>query len=161
MGVTGEGANEFAGKSCLGYQITAKRAATVSDLGIYCAGKPLAEAHAVGVFDATGQLVAQTQVTPQTAPSGLFAFAKLATPLVLEAGKTYFFVSNSVGVPTLVGAKSLVDPLHFDDPRFYFDHNVAITMDEKDGTQLKFPGAEIHDVNGGISFFGPNFRLTP
>ena len=161
FGVTGEGANEFAGKSCLGYQLTMKRAATVTDLGIYCAGKPLKSAHAVGVFDESGQMLSQLEISPQAAPSGLFVFGKLANPLNLQADKTYFFVSNSVGVPTLVGAKSIVDPLHFDDTRFYFDHNVAVTMDEKDGTILKFPGAQIKDINGGISFFGPNFRLAP
>lgn len=92
FGVTAEGANQFTGKWCLGYQLTMKRAATLTDLGIYCAGKPLAETHAVGVFDAKGALVTQTQILPQTAPSGLFAFGKLPTRLVLEAGKTYFLV---------------------------------------------------------------------
>lgn len=156
-----EGANEFAGKTCLGYRITMKRRAMVTDLGIYSAGKPLEQPRAAGIYDAAGTLLSKVEISPQDAPSGLFTFHKLPAPLILEAGKTYTVACNSAGLATLIGTEARVDPLHFEDPRFYFDHNVAVNMDGTDGTELKFPGAEIRDLNGGVGYFGPNFRLAP
>jgi len=159
--VTGEGASEFAAKSCMGYQITMKRPAVVTDLGLYCAGKPLDRTRPIGVFDASGQLLAQTRIGPGDAPNGLFAYRKLDAPLNLEAGKSYIFAANSNGLPALIATGAVVDPLHLDDPRFYFDHNVATILDEGDATSLKFPGTAIKDSNGGVGYFGPIFRFAP
>ncbi len=159
--LTDEGANQLIGEGCLGYQITMKVAAKVTDLGVYCAGQVLTSTHAVGVFDENGCQLAHAEIAPTTVPSGLFAYQKLATPLALEVGRSYFFVSNSVGLPTLKGTQAIVDPLFFDNPRFYFDHNVAVKMTEGGSTILKCPPAEIHDMDGALGYFGPNFRLAP
>lgn len=159
--LTNEGANQFSAESCLGYQITMKSAATVTDLGIYCAAQPLGAPHAVGVFDENGSQLARADILPTAIPSGLFAYQKLATPLSLEAGKSYFFVSNSVGLPALMETSAIIDPLCFDNPRFHFDHNIGIKMTDQGGQILKFPGSEIRDFNAGLGFFGPNFRLAP
>jgi lysophospholipase L1-like esterase len=155
-----EGASEFTGKTCGGYQITMKRNASITDLGVYNAGKPLPDNRAAGIFDAGGQQLATVLVTPTSPSFGLFSYEKLTQPLVLEAGKSYIFASNNVGLPTLVGTDAIVDPLHFDDARFYFDHNVAVAVEDKDGSVLKFPGKEIRDINGAVSYFGPIFRFS-
>ncbi len=161
FGLSADGANEFAAKSCMGYQVTMKRPTTITELGIYTSGKALNERHAVGVFDESGQVLAKAEIGPEDTLSGLFTYKKLATPLKLEAGKSYIFVANCVGISALVGTNALIDPLSFDNPRFYFDHNVATDMEEKDGTLLKFPGTKIRDINGALGYFGPIFRMAP
>ncbi len=158
--LTNRGANEFEASSCLGYKITMKAAATVTDLGLYCGAKALPAAHAVGVFNETGHELARVTIAPEGVPKGLFVYQKLADPLVLEKGKSYYFASNSVGLPALVGTDAMVDPLHLEDPRFYFDHNISGSHPET-GTELPFPGSEIHDINGALGYFGPIFRLAP
>ena len=60
--LTNEGADLFTSDSCLGYKITMKISAKVSDLGIYCAGHPLLSPHAVGVFDENGNELVQLQM---------------------------------------------------------------------------------------------------
>ena len=92
-----EGANEFKGQSCLGYQITMKRTASVDSLGIYTDGQTLAAPHTVGVFDTTGKLLASVLVGAADAPSGAFAYHVLATPLRLEAGRSYVFAAKQCG----------------------------------------------------------------
>ena len=158
--LTAQGANEFEARTCLGYRITMKATATVTDLGLYCSGKTLPSAHAVGVFDEAGRQITKVDIAADAVPSGLFVYQKLAVPLTLKKGKSYYFVSNSVGLPALVGTDALVDPLHLEAPRFYFDHNIS-GLTPPVGTDLPFPGGDIHDINGGLGYFGPIFRLSP
>ncbi|RYX86789.1 hypothetical protein EON83_00990 [bacterium] len=158
---TNESSRQFTSSSCLGYKITMKSTEQITDLGIYCAGHNLPFCHAVGVFDANGDLLTQIKITPECSPSGLFAFQPLPASLELKASNSYYFISNSIGLPTLIEADTIVDPLRFENPRFYFDHNIAIEMAEQDGTILKFPDPKIHDINGALGYFGPNFRFAP
>lgn len=159
--LTSYGATQFIAHSCHGYKITMKRATQVTDLGIYCAGQTLSSPHAAGVFDEGGRELARVEIEPGTLPSGLFAFGKMEAPLCLEAGESYFFVSNSVGLPALRETGAIIDPLFFDNPRFYFDHNVGVEMSGQNGLELKHHDPEIHDNNSGLGYFGPNFRLAP
>ena len=159
--VTTEGRSPFAAKSCMGYQITMKKSAVVTGLGLYCGGKPLDQTRSAGVFDTSGQLLAQVAIGPADLPSGLFAYGKLGAPLTLAAGNSYVVAANCNGLPALINTTAVVDPLHLEDPRFYFDHNVAVILGEGENSSLPFPGTSLKDGNGGVGYFGPIFCLAP
>ncbi len=163
FGLSTEGSSAQTDKGSSGYQITMKRDAVVTDLGIYGGGQALTTTRAAGIFDITGKELGRVQITPELASSGLFVYKALAIPVTLKAGQSYIFASNNSGFPVLSTTDAVPDPLYVENPRFYFDHGVGVDMDPNshDGNLLKFPGTNLRDQNSGVGYFGPIFRLAP
>lgn len=137
-GITVSGGNEgiFDGPWTLGYQFKATGAITVTALGAYdLGGDGFAVSHDVGLWDASGNLLASTTVSSSDALTDMFRYHSISG-VDLTAGETYYVgadnygyggdpylldadITNSAGATYLTGAYNASDTLAF--PVFTFD----------------------------------------
>ena len=133
----------------LGFSFTANSGVQVTQLGVFDGSQDgLAEAHAVGLWDSIGTLLASTVVGSGTSGTLVNQFRYADIPFVtLVAGQTY-----RVGAVWASGA----DPLVFSatglslDPRFSYLGGAYVA-----GGSLAYPGS----VGGEGGYFGPNLML--
>jgi hypothetical protein len=133
----------------LGFSFTANSAVLVTQLGVFDGGQDgLAEAHAVGLWDSVGTLLASTVVGAGTSGTLVNQFRYADIPFVaLAAGQTY-----RVGAVWASGADPLVltaSGLSLD-PRFSYQGGAYIG-----GASLANPTS----VGGEGGYFGPNLMI--
>ena len=122
----------------------------VDALGFYDDQKNgLTQSHDVGIYDAQGNLLASTTVTPNAVLSSWWRWSSLTSPLVLAAGQTYYIAAvngsenytwNPFGFVTAPGINFVQD-----------QYIVSST--------LAFPSYSYNGSNGR-AWFGPNFNTS-
>jgi hypothetical protein len=139
----------------LGFEFTATRAITVSQLGVFdYAQDGLAVSHEVGLFDAAGQLLVSATVAAGTVDPLIaqFRYADI-TPVTLVAGRDYrlgaVYASNNdpLVFPTTTVATGFVP-----DPAIAF-----VGSRSASGAALADPSTP---GPGGPGYFGPNLILS-
>ncbi len=120
----------------------------VDVLAYYGSVGGFAESHAVGLYDAGGNLLSSTTIDNTSTLSIPFFVGNSVTPVELFAGQTY----------VLVGASGVIDPYAFNDGGFTVFAPITYPGDNwvLNGGGLQFTGTNIiGDVSDG--FWGPNF----
>jgi hypothetical protein len=141
------------GPFTLGWDFTVNSTITVNGLGVFDSGQDgLAESHAVGLWDSSGDLLAST-----TVGSGLsgtlvdqFRYNSIA-PVTLSADQTYY-----VGAVWLDGA----DPMVFNATGLFTNPSITYNASAYVGgsSSLAFPSNLYSDTTG---YFGPNISAVP
>jgi Bacterial TSP3 repeat len=148
---TGSPINYFSGVT-LGWEFSLDGPMVLTDLGIFdLGGDGLVESHQVGLWDASGTLVASTTFAAGTSASldGLFRYAPI-TPVLLGAG------SYTLGVhyPTASGG----DPVRYDNSLAFADGVTFLDSKQSVGPSFEQPTFGTPSDPG---FFGPNARFLP
>ena len=134
----------------LGYSFTTKSATDVTGLGYFDDGG-LTEAHQVGLYNSSGQLLASTTVTGTGSQIGFFNFNSI-TPILLAAGQTY----------QVVGTSGFVDNYTFDTSGFSVEPTIKYDNDVfSEGNTLQFGtlSSGLKSKDGG-GYFGANFETN-
>jgi hypothetical protein len=137
----------------LGFEFTPNTAVSVYALGLYNDLGGPAEAHAIGLWDGSGNLLSTTLINAGGAGdtlSNFFYYAAIA-PVNLAAGQNYF-----IGAEFEDG----VDPVLFPGAASDFTPNPAINFQ---GATYVFGAGLNNPTNGygGDGFFGPNALFSP
>jgi hypothetical protein len=137
--------NNFPPSYSFGYEFLANSDMTVTQLG-YFADTELTETHVVGIYTASGTLLASTTVTNADSLTDFFRYSAIA-PLVLTAGQEY----------VIAGTSGVIDPYAFTPTSFSFDPSLTFVTDLFDeSSSLIFPTSS----SGVVGYFGPNFQFT-
>jgi hypothetical protein len=133
----------------LGFDFTVHAPITVTELGIFDDSQNgLAESHAVGLWNSSGQLLASATVAAGTVDPLVNQFRYVPiSPVDLQAGQDYFLgalftsVTDALLFPGTPTGFAIAPEATFGESRF---HN---------GGTLTFPTSS---VDGGPGYFGPN-----
>ncbi|KAF0219892.1 MAG: hypothetical protein FD174_1616 [Geobacteraceae bacterium] len=141
----------------LGWSFTANRDLYVNSLGVYAApefgtgNRVFTQNHAVGIFDASKNLVASTSVSNADPLNNFFRYHSLETRVQLTAGATYY-IAAAMGADQFTWNTTdfSVNPLITYTGSYYtVSDTLAFPTTADDMTQL---------ANGT---FGPNMDVTP
>ncbi|HEY4283411.1 MAG TPA: DUF4082 domain-containing protein [Chthoniobacterales bacterium] len=103
-----------------GFDFTVDQTLLVTALGMWDQSQNgFTNSHHVGLWDSTGNLLAQVQISPGTVDSlsGAFRYVSLATPVTLNAGMTYILGATYINfdLDRLIlnkdGKQAIFDPL--------------------------------------------------
>jgi hypothetical protein len=142
------------GNWSLGWSFTTNGPVTITKLGFYDAGQDgLAQDHAVGIYDSSGNLLVSTTVLTTDPLTSWFRFHDI-TPLTLAGSETYY-------IQAVTGSENYT----YFTTGFTVDPSINFIQDAwvlGAGGALAFPDstAGITQADGG-AYFGPNFDSTP
>lgn len=146
----------------LGVRFTTNTDVIITRLGYYdYLADGLNQAHSVGIFDGTGNLLASTTVPAGFAAAldGHYRYVSLTTPLALAAGTLYVVAGVNSGIADAYAYGHRGDaPL----TGFVTDPAITITDDaarfvQQGGTTLQFPTDEFKPYT---FYGGPNFEIA-
>lgn len=134
----------------VGYSFTAAQDIRVTALGAYDEGRNGIVAD-VGLYDATGALLASIGITAASTLDGYFRFESIA-PVLLTAGATYVLGSYSTDPKAFVNA-NYGGLTYTVDPLISLNRNRDLPF----ATGLAYPSREPSNTHAGS--FGPNFQF--
>jgi len=131
----------------LGWEFSTNTNVAVSALGFYVDPQyGLTQGHAVGIYDASGNLLVSTTVSSSDPLVGWFAYHPVATT-VLPAGGTY-----------VIAAETGADPLTWNPDGFTVSPNINWISDKwVYSDSLVFPTESDYATWGTNGWYGPNF----
>jgi hypothetical protein len=139
----------------LGYEFFTNSAVQVNALGFFddstVGGPGLSQSHAAGIYDASGNLLVSTTVTPTSPLIGHFRYASIPG-VTLPAGRDFFVVAET-------GA----DRYTFETVGFTVNPSITFLEDAFISSPvLAFPtNSDGLTAADGGGFFGANFLLSP
>ncbi len=143
------------GEWSLGYEFSTIKAVQVNALGFFddstVGGPGLSQNHAAGIYNAAGNLLVSTTITPASPLIGHFRYASIPGT-TLPAGQTFFVV-----------AETGVDRYTFRTVGLTVNPNIQFLEDAFISSPvLAFPtNSDGLTAADGGGFFGANFLLTP
>lgn len=138
--------NSATGNVSIGYQFLVDYSTIqVSALGFYNNNGSMTSAHPVGIYDASGNLLASTIVTPTDPTTGFFTYQSIS-PLTLPIG-VYEIMAQPGTDPYTWNPTgfSMGDKLIFEGDRFISSSTLAFSTQS----------------DGVTGWFGPNFEYQP
>ena len=136
----------------LGWTFTVNQNLTVTALGFYNAGLEVTSTHMVGIFDATGTLIASGSVGPSISDQVIqyFDYSAIA-PISLTAGNSY----------TAAALLTSTDYFYYGPSSINTDSRISYELSGYQllgGNSLQFPDS-FNNANG-YGYFGPNFLIA-
>lgn len=134
----------------LGFQFSTNGAIDVSQLGAFDLNQDgFVVNHNVGLWDASGNLLASTTVTSTDPLNGLFRYANIS-PVLLNAGQNYYVGADGYGGSFDTYALTASDLTTASEINYI--HSAF-----NQGVSLAFPSSS--DVNNASGYYGANFTF--